>query len=168
MKGAWHGIDRNSREQTESIELHFVNGKLQLDERTSVPSNVLSYKATLYSDEIIGCVDNSDVVIGYNERQQVWVIVKNGDGSSFTWDNWETDRKVAILFYILTYDREYLLFCSNEDFFCYLMIPKTDPRKDFNRRIPNTHLNTTYKVLDELLNQTNQFAFKCIPRRFED
>lgn len=167
MKESCQGSDRNYREQTEDIVLHFVDGNLQLDERTNVASSVLSYKATLYSDEYIGKPEGSDAMIVYNENQEVWVAVKNSDEGSFTWSNWETERKVTVLFYVLTYDSEYLLYCSNKDFFCYLTIPKEDPRKDRIRRIPNTHFNTTYQVLDELLKQANKYSFKCIPKRFE-
>lgn len=167
MAQSWQQDNSNNREQTGDMLLHFVNGNLRLDERTIVPSSVLHYKATIYSEEYIGEVEESDVTIGYNEDQQVWVTVESSDGSSFTWHNWETDRKVVILFYILTYDREYLLYCSNKNFFCYLTIPQKDPRQDRIGRIPNTHLNTTYQVLNELLNQTNPYLLKVIPRWFE-
>ena len=95
------------------------------------------------------------------------MTVKNSDGSSFAWDNWERDRKVTILFYVLMHDREYLLYCSSADFFCYLTIPEEDPRSNHMERQPNTHLIITYKVLDELLAQTNQYFFKCKARRIE-
>lgn len=167
MKQQWHEDNRSYREQKDDVVMHFINGFMENDEKTSVSSPVLFYKATIYSDEYIGEIADSDIMIGYNENQQVWVTVKNSDGSSFAWDNWESDRKVTVLFYVLLYDREYLLYCSNTDFFCYLTIPKEDPRGNHIGRIPNTHLNATYKVLDELLTQTNQFFLKCKPRRIE-
>lgn len=167
MKQSWHGNNKNYREQTADMTIHFINGFMTADEKTAVPSSVLFYKATIYSDEAIGEITDSDIKIGYNENQQVWVTVRNSDGSSFAWDNWERDRKVTVLFYVLMYDGEYLLYCSNTDFFCYLTIPKEDPRENHTGRIPNTHLDTTYKVLDELLIQTNQYFLKCKPRRTE-
>lgn len=47
------------------------------------------------------------------------------------------------------------------------MIPKEDPRQEHTGRIPNTHLNTTYKVLDGLLKRTNKYVFKCVSKWFE-
>lgn len=159
--------NRKNRAQTENVVLHFTNGNLQFDERTSVPSNILGCKATIYSDEYIGVLVGSDATIGYNETKEVWVEVNDSDGNKFEWGSWEDDRKVAVLFYVLTYDREYLLYCNEEDFFCYLMIPKEDPRQEHTGRLPNTHLNTTYKVLDGLLKDTNEYVFKCVSKWFE-
>lgn len=167
MKQPWHGNNKNYREQIDDMVLHFINGFMIMDVRTAVSSPVLFYKATIYSDEHIGEITDSDIMIGYNENQQVWVTVRNSDGSSFEWDNRERDRKVTVLFYVLMYDREYLLYCSNIDFFCYLTIPKEDPRENHTGRIPNMHLDTTYKVLDELLIKTNRNYLKCRPGRVE-
>lgn len=150
------------REQVDMV-LHFVDGRLQLDESTSVSSGILTCLATVYSDETIGDAQDSDITIGYNEKQQVWVVVENAEGR-FEWGNWVTERKVAVLFYLLTYDGEYLLFCNNKNFFCYLTVPRKDPRQDRNGRIPNTHMTSTYYVLDELLEQTNQHYLKTVPK----
>ena len=103
MKQPWHGNNKNYREQIDDMVLHFINGFMIMDERTAVSSPVLFYKATIYSDEHIGEITDSDIMIGYNENQQVWVTVRNSDGSSFEWDNRERDRKVTVLFYVLLY-----------------------------------------------------------------
>ncbi len=155
----------NRGEQREMV-LHFVNGRLQLDESTSVSSKFLTCFATVYSDENMGMAESSNVTIGYNEDQQVWVTVQNDEGR-FEWGSWETERKVAVLFYVLAYEGEYLLFCSNKNFFCYSAIPQKDPRQNRDGRIPNAHMNATYHVLDELLRQTNQHTLKVLPVWFE-
>ncbi len=151
------------RKQPEKIVLHFINGRLQSGEKTMVNSGIQNCLATIYSDEIIGQIEGSDILLGYNENQQVWVSVKNYDDMEFEWGNWETERKVSILFYLLTYDGEYLMFCSNEHFFCYRTVPQKDPRQNFDRRIPNTHMTETYLVLDELLKLTNENLLKVLP-----
>ncbi len=153
----------NKRKQPEEIVLHFINGRLQLGEKTIVCSNIQNCFVTIYSDEIIGQIVGSDVVLGYNEGQQVWVSVKNCDGMCFVWGNWETERKVSILFYLLTYDGEYLMFCNNKDFFCYHAVPQKDPRQNLDRRVPNTHMIATYHVLNDLLGQTNVYSLKVLP-----
>ena len=163
--------NKENVEQSENIILHFVNGNLQLNESTSAKLHIQCYMATVYADEYIGKIEGSDAVIGYNEEGHVWVTVENADGNRFDWSNWYTgytDRKVIILFYVLAENREYLLYCDPKDFFCYLTIPEKDPRQDHMANIPNTHLNTTYHVLDELLQQTKQYSFKVIPRRLGD
>lgn len=167
MAQSWQGDNSSNREQTGDMLLHFVNGNLRLDGRTNVSSHVQLYKAAVYADEYIGEIVGSDLLIGYNENQQIWVEIENDDGNCFSWGNWDTDRKVIVLFYVLTEDGEYLLYGSNKDFFCYFTIPQVDPRQDRVTRIPNMHLNTTYQVLCELLKQTRKHEFKVIPRWFE-
>ncbi len=151
------------RKQPEKVVLHFINGRLQSGEKTMVNLGIQNCLATIYSDEIIGQIEGSDILLGYNENQQVWVSVKNYDDMEFEWGNWETERKVSILFYLLTYDGEYLMFCNNKDFFCYHAVPQKDPRQNLDRRVPNTHMIATYHVLNDLLGQTNVYSLKVLP-----
>ena len=111
-------------------------------------------------------VEKSDVMIGYNAERQVWVTVQNDEGI-FEWGSWENERKVTVLLYILSHEGEYLLFCSNKDFFCYSASPRKDPRQDRDGRLPNAHMTSTYHVLDELLRKTNKHVLKVLPIRYE-
>lgn len=167
MRQSRYESREHGTEDMGDVILHFVNGRLQFDTRTCAPSGILVSFATIYSDEPIGEMECSDLTIGYNENQQVWVTIQNDSDEYFEWGNWESERKVAVLFYVLTYDSEYLLFCNNKDFFCYLTIPQKDPRRDRNGRIPNSHFQTTYHVLDKLLEQTNRNVLKMIPTWLE-
>lgn len=142
--------------------LHFVDGRLRLGDSTYVGSGILKCFSTIYSDENIGRVERSDLTIGYNAEKQVWVTVQNDNGI-FEWSNWETERKVTVLLYILSHKGEYLLFCSNKDFFCYSAIPQKDPRQDRDGRIANANTITNYRVIDELLRQTNRYCLKVLP-----
>lgn len=153
-------------EKEKKMILHFVNGRLQLGDSTSVASGILTCLSTIYSDEDMGLAERSDVTIGYNADQQVWVTVQNDEGI-FEWGSWENERKVTVLFYILSRKGEYLLFCSNKDFFCYSASPRKDPRQDRDGRLPNTHMTSTYHVLDELLRETNKHVLKVFPIRYE-
>lgn len=155
------------KQQTEDIILHFVNGNLVADSDKRTIPYIRNCMVTIYADEDIGIVDGSDIYIGYNDAQEVWIDVRNFDGSSFEWNNQETGREVVVLFYLLTLDREYLLFSSNKNFFCYLAMPKRDPRQDYTGRIPNTHFLTNYRVLNELLQQSKKHLLKCNPRNFD-
>ena len=146
--------------------LHFVNGRLQLHGSTGIAAEILTCMATIYSDLDMGIAERSDVTIGYDADQQVWLALRN-DVGSFEWSSWETEKQVAVLFYILAREGEYLLFCSNQDFFCYSAIPKKDPRQDRDGRIANTHILASYRVLDGLLRQTNQYYFKVLPTHLE-
>lgn len=146
--------------------LHFVNGRLQLRGSTGIASEILTCFATIYSDEDMGMVEKSDITIGYRDDQQVWVTVLNDEGI-FEWGSWETEKKVAVLYYLLVREGEYLLFCSSTDFFCYSAVPRIDPRKDRDGRIANTHMLASYRVLDELLRQTNEHVLKILPIRLE-
>lgn len=161
--------DNYSRQgqQNKDIILHFVNGNLVADSDKRPIPYIRNCMATIYADEDIGIVDGSDIYIGYNDAQEVWIDVRNFDGSSFEWSNQETGREVVILFYLLTLDREYLLFSNNKKFFCYLAMPKRNPRQDHTGRIPNTHFLTNYWVLDELLQQSKKHLLKCNPRNFD-
>lgn len=153
-------------EKRQEVILRFVNGRLRQGDSTYVGSGILTCMATIYSDMEMGVVERSDVTIGYDTDQQMWVAVHNDEGI-LEWSSWEAERKVTILLYILSREGEYLLFCSNKDFFCYSAIPKKDPRQDRDGRIANTHMLASYRVLDDLLRQTNQYYFKVLPTHLE-
>ncbi len=67
MKQSWQETNRSYREQTDGMVMHFINGFMQMDEKTSVASSVSFYMATIHSDEYIGEIKDSDVMIGYND-----------------------------------------------------------------------------------------------------
>lgn len=156
----------NHGEKRQEVILRFVNGRLRLGDSTYVGSGILTCMATVYSDVDMGIAERSDVMIGYDADQQVWMTIRN-DNDIFEWGSWENERKLTVLLYILSREGEYLLFCSNKDFFCYSAIPKKDPRQDRDGRISNTHMLASYRVLDELLRQTNQYYLKVLPTQLE-
>lgn len=162
MKETYQGNHKGQAGQGESMEMHFENGFMYPYKQTGILSTVQYYAATIYSDEYIGQVQGSEARIMYNENEQVGVFVESENGCRFCWNNREVDRNVAILAHVLLPDREYLLYSSNTDFFCYLIIPEDDPRQNHPEKITNTHFNATYRVLDKLLAQANPHVFKCM------